>query len=142
MVQCPDCALYWEVGIVYCTRGKCTQPTERNRQLNKERFDVLSIPGYVLTKSPFHGARHGPSVRKTMYYKAHDVLRKARNNKNGNCDIILERWSRMTNTESLCQILGGLRNISFNVTQLRWKIIPTWLQGKKEVGTKNPEKFL
>ena len=25
-------------------RGKCMQPSERNRQLNKERYDVLSIP--------------------------------------------------------------------------------------------------
>ena len=29
---------------IYCTRGKCMQPTERNRQLNKARYDVLSIP--------------------------------------------------------------------------------------------------
>ena len=54
-IQCPVCALYWEAGIVYCTCGKCMQPTERNRQLNKERHDVLSIPGYVIKKHPTHG---------------------------------------------------------------------------------------
>ena len=43
----------------------------------------------------------------------------------------------MTNTESLCQILGGLRNRSFNMTQSHWKIIPSWLHGKKEVGTES-----
>ena len=42
----------------------------------------------------------------------------------------------MTNTVRLCQILGGLRNRSLNMTQLRWEIIPTWLHGNKEVGTK------
>ena len=90
--QCPDCALQWEVGTVYCTCGKCLQPTERNRQMNKERFDVLSIPCCVIKKNPTHGARHGPSVPQTMYFKAHHMLRKARSNKNCNCKTILERW--------------------------------------------------
>ena len=43
--QCPDCALHWEICIVYCTCDKCLQLAEGNRQMNKERFDVLSIPG-------------------------------------------------------------------------------------------------
>ena len=43
----------------------------------------------------------------------------------------------MTNTESLCQILGGLKNRSDNMTQLHGKIIPAWLQLKKEVETRN-----
>ena len=89
--QCPDCALYWEVGIVYCTCGQCLRPTERNRQVNKT-FDVLSIPGYVIKKNTSHGARYGPSMRQTMYFKAHDMLRKGRSNKNGNCKkTFLER---------------------------------------------------
>ena len=37
-IQCPDCALHWEVGIVFCTCGICMQPTERNRQLNSKRI--------------------------------------------------------------------------------------------------------
>ena len=40
--QCPDCASYWKFGIVYCTCGKCLQPTAMNRQNNKDRFDILS----------------------------------------------------------------------------------------------------
>ena len=36
-IQCPDRSLYQEVGIVYCTCGKCMQLSERNRQLNKAR---------------------------------------------------------------------------------------------------------
>ena len=76
-VQCPDCSRYWETGIVYCTCGKCLQPSERNRQLNKERFDVLSIPNYLIKKNPSHGARHGPTERHRIYHKAHNMLRKA-----------------------------------------------------------------
>ena len=36
--QCPECALYWEIAIVYCTCGKCMQPTEKSRQFNKEQI--------------------------------------------------------------------------------------------------------
>ena len=49
-IQCLDCDLFWEAGIIHCTCGKCMQPTERNRQLNKERYDILSIPGYAIKK--------------------------------------------------------------------------------------------
>ena len=49
--QCPGCALYSEIGIVYCTCGKCVQPSERNRQLNKVRLDSLSILGYVIRRT-------------------------------------------------------------------------------------------
>ena len=54
---------------MYCTCGQCMLPTERNRR-----------------------ARHGPSVRQCMYYKAHDMLRKARKHKSGGYTTILERW--------------------------------------------------
>ena len=49
--QSPDCALNWEIGIVYCTCGKCVQPTEKSRLFNKDRFDTLSIHGYVIKKN-------------------------------------------------------------------------------------------
>ena len=61
---------------------------------NSSTFAVLSIFGYVIKKIPAHGGRHGPSGRQTMYLKAHDMLRKARNNKNGSCKTIRERWHR------------------------------------------------
>ena len=55
--QCPHCVLYWPVGVTYGTCGKCIQPSDRNRQTNKERYGALSIPGYVIKKNPNHGAR-------------------------------------------------------------------------------------
>ena len=76
-IQCLDCASCWEAGIIHGIGGKCMQLAERNRQLNRARYDVLSIPGYIIKKNPTHSARHGPSVRQCMYYKAHDMLRKA-----------------------------------------------------------------
>ena len=69
------------------------QPSERNRQLNKARYDVLSIPGYVIKKNPTHGARHGPCMWQCMHCKAHDILRKARLHKSGGYKTFLDRWN-------------------------------------------------
>ena len=85
------------------------QPSERNRQLNKERYDVLSIPSYVIKKNPTHGARHGPSMRQHMCYKAHEMLKKARMQKMVVTKTFWTDGTTMTNTASFCQILGGLR---------------------------------
>ena len=80
--QCPDCALYWKIGIVCCTCGKCMQPSER-KQLNKDRFDSLSIHEYVMKKNQSRGPRHGQSMRQILYHKARDMLRKAKFPKKG-----------------------------------------------------------
>ena len=90
--QCPDFALYWEIGIENCTCGKWLQPTENSRQLNKDRYDMLSIPGYGIKKNQSQGARHGQSFRQTVYHEARDMLREAKHAKNGHCQTILERW--------------------------------------------------
>ena len=92
--QCPDCALYWEIGIENCTSGKLMQPSERNRQFNKNRFDVLSIPGYVIEKDQSRGARHGQSMRQIMYYKARDMVTNAKTKNNCQCKTIHERWNK------------------------------------------------
>ena len=54
----------WHTGrkalyIVHCTCGTCLRPTDTTRKLSKHRFDVLSIPSYVIKKGPSHGARYG-----------------------------------------------------------------------------------
>ena len=67
-IQCSDCALYWEAGIIHCTCAKCLQPTERNRQLNHARFDVLTIPGCAITKESY------PRCKTWTIYAADNVL--------------------------------------------------------------------
>ena len=70
------------------------QSSERNRQLNKERYDVLSITGYVFKKKKLtHGARHGPSVQQCMHHKEYEMLKKARKHKNGDYKNIMDRWN-------------------------------------------------
>ena len=46
-----------------------------------------------------------------------------------------------TDAANLCQILGGLSNVSFNTMKSHGKTIPTLQQDKKEVGTKNHGNF-
>ena len=43
-VQWHNCMTYWTKGHVHCTCGTCLKPSDTTRKLNKDRFDVLSIP--------------------------------------------------------------------------------------------------
>ena len=66
-VQCHNSLKYWTTSIVCCTFGTCLRPSDKNRKLNKDRFDVLSIPNYVIKNGPSHGARHGNTERQRIY---------------------------------------------------------------------------
>ena len=55
------------------------QPTENSRQFNKDIFDILSILGYVTKKNQSRGARHGQSLRQTMYHKTREFFFPSRN---------------------------------------------------------------
>ena len=58
-VQCSQCLLYWNQGIVYCTCGQCLIYSESRRMFNKLRLDAISFPDCVIKKGATHGARHG-----------------------------------------------------------------------------------
>ena len=92
--HCPDCNLNWEIGIVHCTCGRCSKPSQRTKEFHKNNYDVLSIPGHVVKNNHSRGAKHGPSERQRMYCKAHDMLQKARQPKHGGNKSILERWHK------------------------------------------------
>ena len=57
--------------------------SRNEKEIDKSNNDVVSIPGYVIKKNNKRGARHGPSERQRMYYKAKDVLHKAGQKKHG-----------------------------------------------------------
>ena len=75
------------------------QPPAMNRQHNKDIYDSLSIPGYVMKKNQSRGPWHGQSMRQIMYHKARDMLRRAKLPKSGSCETILERWYTQMQTE-------------------------------------------
>ena len=49
-IQCTHRMRYSMRGMVYCDRGSCLIPSERVRRLNKERFEVLTIPFFSIKK--------------------------------------------------------------------------------------------
>ena len=57
-VQCTQCLLYWNQGVIYCTCGHFLVESESRRKLYKLRLDALSFPHCVIKKGRPHGARH------------------------------------------------------------------------------------
>ena len=73
-VQCAQCLLYWNQGVIYCTCGHLLVENESSQKFNKLRLDALSISHYVIKKGRCHGARHG----KTEEQKECHIAFKAR----------------------------------------------------------------
>ena len=90
--QCPDCNLYWEAGIVCCTCGRCSRISRSEKEVDKSNDNVVSIPGCVFKKNNKRSARHGPSERQRMFFKAKEMLHKAGQKKHGSHSSIIARW--------------------------------------------------
>ena len=69
-LQCSQCLLYWNQGIVYCICGQFLVDSESRRKFNKLRLDALSVPHYVIKKGPNHGARHIKIEEQREFQKA------------------------------------------------------------------------
>ena len=50
--------------------------------------------GFVIEKNSSRGPKHGVSERQVMFYRAKEMLKKARQTKHGNHPTILSRWVR------------------------------------------------
>ena len=101
--QCPDCNTRWEVG---CNCGRFLKSSQRPKELEKNNYDVTSIPGYVINKNSSHRAKHGPSERQRMYYKAKEMLQKARQEKHGSYSSILARWNNDYESRNSLSLIG------------------------------------
>ena len=49
-VQCSECLLYWNRGVIYCTCGHLLVESESTRHLHQWQLDILSIPNHVIKK--------------------------------------------------------------------------------------------
>ena len=74
-VQCSECLLYWNQGIVYCTCGHLLK-NESSRHLHQWRLDVLSIPNCVIKKVRPHGARHGKTEAQKEHFMVHHARKR------------------------------------------------------------------
>ena len=64
------------------------------------------------------------SVSQSSFHKARDMLRKAKNAKNGHWHTILERWYKDAPHRANLSELDGQKNKSDNTTHLHWKTFP------------------
>ena len=75
-VQCSECLLYWNQGIVHCTCGHLLVESESNQHFSQWRLDALSIPNYVIKKARPHGARHGKTEAQKEHFIAHNARKR------------------------------------------------------------------
>ena len=90
-VQCPECLLYWNQGIVYYTCGHLLKESESSQMFNQWRLDAFSIPHYVITKERPRGARHGRTEAQKQHFLAHNARRRCIKK---NVDGIHDRFQR------------------------------------------------
>ena len=70
-VQCSECLLYWNQGIVCCTCRHLLRKSESSHICNQWRLDAFSIPHYVIKKERPRGARHGKTEAQKEHFVAH-----------------------------------------------------------------------
>ena len=75
-VQCSECLLYWNQGIVYCTCGHLLWESESSQHFHQWRLDAFSIPHYVIKKGRPRGARHGKTDAQKQLFLAHNARRR------------------------------------------------------------------
>ena len=90
--QCPDCNAFSEIGIIYCSCARNLKYSRSPTTFQKTHCDFTSIPGFVIKKNSSRGPKHGVSERQVMFYKAKQMLKKARQGKHENHPTILSRW--------------------------------------------------
>ena len=75
-VQCSECLLYWNQGIVYCTCGHLLRENKSSRRIHRWQLDLLSIPNYVIKKGRPHGNRHGKTEEQREHFIAHNLRKR------------------------------------------------------------------
>ena len=82
-VQCSQCLLYWNQGVIYCTCGHLLVESEYSQTFNKLRLDALSIPHYVIKKWRPHGARNGKTEAQKQHHIAFNAWKRCRKRVDG-----------------------------------------------------------
>ena len=75
-VQCKECLLYWNQGIVYCTCWDLLKESEANRGILQWTLDLLSILNYVIKKGRPHGHRFGKTQEQRGHHIAHNLRKR------------------------------------------------------------------
>ena len=75
-VQCSDCFLCWNQGIVYCTCGHLLVESESSQTFSQWRLDAFSIENFVIKKERPRGARHGRTEAQKEHFIAHNARKR------------------------------------------------------------------
>ena len=90
--RCPDCASHWEIGIVYWSCGRCVIPSQSTKSWTRRTVTPYQFPVTSSKRTaPVVPNMELPSGNE-CYYKAKEMLQKARQPKHGGYKTILERW--------------------------------------------------
>ena len=72
-VQCSECLLYWNQGVIYCTCGHLLIESEASQHFHQWRLDALSILHYVIRMERPRGARHDKTEAHEEHFVAHNA---------------------------------------------------------------------
>ena len=72
-MQCKECLLYWNQGIVYCTCGHLLRENQSSRGILRWTLDLLSIPNHVIKKVRPHDHRYGKTGEQRQHHIAHNL---------------------------------------------------------------------
>ena len=75
-VQCKECLLYWDQGIVYCTCGHLLRETQSSRSILRWTLDLLSIPNCVIEKGRPHSHRYRKTKEQREHHIAHNLRKR------------------------------------------------------------------
>ena len=90
-VQCSECPLYWNQGIVHCTCRHLLIESEFSHIFHQWRLDAFSIPHCVIRKGRPRGARHCKTEAQKQHFSAHNARRRCIKK---NFDGIHDRFQR------------------------------------------------
>ena len=75
-VQCSECLLYWNQGVIYCICGHLLRENQSSRGIHQWTLDILSIPNCVTKKVRPHGNRHGKTEAQKEHFIAHNLRKR------------------------------------------------------------------
>ena len=75
-MQCKECLLNWNQGIIYCICGHLFKESEASRGAIQCTLDLLSIQNYVIQKGRPHGHRYGKTKEQRDSHIAHSLRKR------------------------------------------------------------------
>ena len=75
-VQCSQCLLYWNHGIVHCICGHLMRENTSSKHFHQWRLDAFSIENYVIKKGRPRGSRHGRTEAQKEHFIAQNAQKR------------------------------------------------------------------